>query len=125
MFYSALRDIRKRKGFTIREVSERSGVSAAYISQIENNQRSTPSPDILYKLSEGLQSSYNELMRLAGYLEHPAERDEQRVELISLRHFLRENAVSLDGVELSEADKQWIEDVLTVLFRNSDSCTHT
>lgn len=120
MFYSALRDIRKRKGFTIREVSERSGVSAAYISQIENNQRSTPSPDILYKLSEGLQSSYNELMRLAGYLDHPAGGEQERSQLVSLRHFLRENAVSLDGVELSEADKQWIEEMLTVLFRKPE-----
>ncbi len=51
-FYDQLKDMRKMKGFTIRELADRSGVSAAYISQLENGNRGVPSPDVLMKLSE-------------------------------------------------------------------------
>ncbi|WP_237088643.1 helix-turn-helix domain-containing protein [Paenibacillus larvae] len=68
-FYDKLRDLRKLKGYTIRELSDRSGVSTAYISQLENGNRGIPSPEVLMKLSEGLNISYEELMEIAGYLQ--------------------------------------------------------
>ncbi len=70
-FYEQLKDMRKLKGFTIRELADRSGVSAAYISQMENGNRGVPSPDVLMKLSEGLNTPYTELMKIAGYLDKP------------------------------------------------------
>lgn len=115
MFYDQLRQIRQRKGFKIREVAQRSGVSAAYISQIESGRRGTPSPDILLKLAEGLDSSYNELMEMAGYLSPKTEGAGEQTSY-SLRHWLREHVVTLDGVTLSDEDKQWIEQMLTVMF---------
>ncbi|KIL38247.1 DNA-binding protein [Gordoniibacillus kamchatkensis] len=117
-FYDQLRDMRKLKGFTIRELADRSGVSAAYISQLENGNRGVPSPEVLMKLSEGLNVSYSALMRLAGYLEAedsgsnaPAAKTP-----VNLRRFLRDNELMFDGVVLSELDKEWIERMLTVLF---------
>lgn len=115
MFYEQLRDLRRRKGFSIREVADRSGVSAAYISQIENGQRGTPSPEILQKLSEGLESSYAELMKMAGYLDREAEG-----EPLQLRSWLRDHPFVLDGVPLTEADKQWIDRMLTVMFSRDE-----
>lgn len=115
-FYEDLKDIRKKKGYTIREVASRSGVSAAYISQLENGTRGVPSPDILMKLSEGLNSSYSDLMQLAGYLEPEANFPENRKKPLNLRRLLRENHLILDGMELSVQDKEWIERMLTVLF---------
>ncbi|MCD1259123.1 helix-turn-helix transcriptional regulator [Paenibacillus athensensis] len=116
-FYDKLRDLRKLKGFTIRELSDRSGVSAAYISQLENGNRGIPSPDVLAKLSEGLNISYAELMVMAGYLEasEPAAPEEGRSP-VNLRRFLRENELLFDGVVLSELDKDWIDRMLTVMF---------
>ena len=90
MFYEDLKDIRKRRRFTIREVADRSGVSAGYISQLENGQRGTPSPDILLKLSEGLESSYAELMQIAGYIDLDSREQENKNKPVSLRRFLRE-----------------------------------
>jgi transcriptional regulator with XRE-family HTH domain len=116
IFYEELKDIRKRRGYTIREVAGRSGVSAAYISQLENGQRGTPSPEVLMKLSEGLESSYAQLMQLAGYLEAEPDQQEQRKKPLNLRTLLRENEVVLDGKALSEKDKQWIERMLTTMF---------
>jgi transcriptional regulator with XRE-family HTH domain len=115
-FYGQLKDLRKLKGFTIRELADRSGVSTAYISQLENGNRGIPSPDVLMKLSEGLNVSYPELMQSAGYLEGvQTERASSRTP-INLRRFLRENDLVYDGIELSEEDKEWVERVLTALF---------
>ncbi|MBD0381062.1 helix-turn-helix domain-containing protein [Paenibacillus sedimenti] len=117
-FYDKLKDMRKLKGFTIRELADRSGVSAAYISQLENGNRGIPSPDVLMKLSEGLNKSYSELMEIAGYLESaPSEQTAQHQSSpVNLRRFLRENDLMFDGVVLTPEDKEWIERMLTVLF---------
>jgi transcriptional regulator with XRE-family HTH domain len=115
-FYDKLRDLRKLKGFTIRELAERSGVSTAYISQLENGNRGIPSPDVLMKLSEGLNTSYSDLMEIAGYLENPARAEELPSAPVNLRRFIRENELIFDGMLLTEADKEWVERMLTVLF---------
>ena len=116
LFYEQLKSIRKQRGFTIREVAGRSGVSAAYISQLENGQRGTPSPDILQKLSEGLESSYSQLMQIAGYLDPDPVDGAVSKKPLNLRIFLHENEVVLDGQLLSEQDKQWLDRMLTVMF---------
>jgi HTH-type transcriptional regulator, competence development regulator len=116
-FYDKLRDLRKLKGFTIRELADRSGVSAAYISQLENGNRGIPSPEVLMKLSEGLNTSYAELMVIAGYLQGAeSNQDDSQRTPVNLRRFLRENELMFDGMILSEEDKEWVERMLTVLF---------
>lgn len=116
-FYEALKRYRKQKGLTIRELAERSGVSTAYISQLEHGNRGIPSPEVLNKLSEGLNMSYSELMKVAGYLEPRQDLTQiEHSEPINLRRFIRENPLIFDGVELSNEDKEWMERVLTALF---------
>lgn len=114
-FYKHLKDLRKLKGYTIREVADRSGVSPAYISQLENGNRNVPSPDIIAKLSEGLNISYSELMGVAGYLENNEPR-KLNTAPINLRRFLRDNDFVFDGIHLTEEDKEWVERALTALF---------
>lgn len=115
-FYDQLRKIRKSKGYTIREVSDRSGVSAAYISQLENGNRGVPSPDILMKLSEGLNFSYDDLMRIAGYIEDERKTNQIQKAPINLRKLLRDNEIMFDGVILTETQKEWVERILTATF---------
>lgn len=115
-FYEQLKDLRKLKGFTIRELADRSGVSAAYISQLENGNRGVPSPEVLKKLSEGLNTSYSTLMQAAGYLEQPQPLNNASRAPVNLRRFLRENDLVFDGIPLTEQDKEWVERVLTALF---------
>ncbi|OCT12026.1 transcriptional regulator [Paenibacillus pectinilyticus] len=115
-FYDKLKDMRKLKGFTIRELADRSGVSAAYISQLENGNRGIPSPDVLMKLSEGLNTSYSELMDIAGYLESSQTNQNFQSNPVNLRRFLRENELMFDGFVLTAEDKEWVERMLTVLF---------
>ncbi|OPH57183.1 transcriptional regulator [Paenibacillus ferrarius] len=115
-FYDKLKDMRKLKGFTIRELADRSGVSAAYISQLENGNRGIPSPEVLMKLSEGLNTSYSELMDIAGYLESSPSTENFQSNPVNLRRFLRDNELMFDGVLLTDDDKEWVERMLTVLF---------
>ena len=65
-----LADLRKAKGFSLREVEEATGkaVSNAYLSQLENGKISKPSPNILHSLAEVYAVPYEALMEKAGYL---------------------------------------------------------
>ncbi|MFB3779525.1 MAG: helix-turn-helix domain-containing protein [Bryobacteraceae bacterium] len=62
-----LRDARERRNLSLRSVEEATGVSNAYLSQLEHGRIRQPSPLILHKLSELYGASYAEVMRLAGY----------------------------------------------------------
>lgn len=67
-FGQYLKEIRKKRKLTIRQLDTYSGVSHSYISQMERGERGVPSPDILLKLSKPLGVKYEDLMEKAGYL---------------------------------------------------------
>ncbi len=58
---------RDEKHFTLREVERDTGISNAYLSQIESNKIKRPSPTILHKLAELYEVAYDDLLALAGY----------------------------------------------------------
>ncbi|HNR90511.1 MAG TPA: response regulator [Spirochaetota bacterium] len=58
---------RKRTAITIREAEKRSGVSNAYLNQIENGRIKRPSPDILSKIGALYDLPYDVLLHKAGY----------------------------------------------------------
>lgn len=76
-FGEYLRELRKERGLSIRQLEKKTGVSNAYLSQIENGKKGLPSPDILKKIAEPLKVGYEELMEKAGYIS-----SETRSELI-------------------------------------------
>jgi HTH-type transcriptional regulator, competence development regulator len=122
-FYEQLKDMRKSRGYTIREAASKSGVSPSYISQLENGNRGIPSPDILSKLAEGLDIPYTRLMEIAGYLQDSeAQNDSPNSAAprptIPLRQMLRDNDIVFDGYQLSDEDKQRILRMMKVLFWN-------
>src|SRR4051795_13054914 len=65
-----LASIRLVRRLTLREVEEATGgdVSNAYLSQIENNKISRPSPNVLHALAKVFAIPYETLMEKAGYL---------------------------------------------------------
>jgi transcriptional regulator with XRE-family HTH domain len=65
-----LSDLRKAKGFSLREVEEATAnaVSNAYLSQLENGKIKKPSPNVLHSLAEVYVVPYETLMEKAGYL---------------------------------------------------------
>jgi transcriptional regulator with XRE-family HTH domain len=70
-----LGELRKRRGYTLREAAERSGLSHSYISSLESGVHPKtkapikPSPETLERLSKAYNENYEELMIVAGYLE--------------------------------------------------------
>ena len=62
-----LKKLRKMRGFSLRHVERESGVSNAYLSQLETGKITRPSPEILHKLAIVYQTSYPHLLILAGH----------------------------------------------------------
>jgi transcriptional regulator with XRE-family HTH domain len=58
---TALKSLRKRNGWTLADVSERTGVPGSTLSRIENDQIS-PTYDLLLRLSNGLSLDISELL---------------------------------------------------------------
>lgn len=68
VFGKIIKDARLSRRLTIRKVEAQSGVSNAYISQLENGMRDIPSPKIIKKLAPSLGLEYEFLLRSAGHL---------------------------------------------------------
>ena len=64
-----LRDIRAVRGKSLRAVEEATGISNAYLSQLERGDATKPSPDKLQELARFYEVPYTDLMRAAGYLQ--------------------------------------------------------
>ena len=123
---SYLIQIRKERGFSQRDLAEKSGVSPAEISRVESGFRQKPSPAVLRAIAETLVISYPYLMQLAGYMdgeendgEQPATeevfRDERTGRIVDVSSGAREmlqadaawaNVAYRVSKELSEEDRQ-------------------
>jgi transcriptional regulator with XRE-family HTH domain len=62
--------LRAATGLSLRQVEDgtEKEVSNAYLSQLENNKITRPSPNVLHALAAVYNTSYEDLMRRAGYL---------------------------------------------------------
>jgi HTH-type transcriptional regulator, competence development regulator len=58
---------RNRKGLSLRAVEAETGISNAYLSQLETGKIREPSPSNLHKLGELYGVSYATLLKLAGH----------------------------------------------------------
>ena|SRR5579872_1095910 len=63
-----LREARERNNFTLRQVDKATGVSSAYLSQLENGHVDNPSASILYKLATLYGEQLNDFLRAAGVI---------------------------------------------------------
>ena len=68
-FGEYLKEARKQKGFTQKELGDLAGLSSGEISKMESGDRKKPSPDLLKAMAPHLDISYEVLMKEAGYLE--------------------------------------------------------
>ena len=64
---AVLRQAREVRMLSAVEAARAAGISAAYLSKLENDAVKRPSPNVLHRLSEALAVPYAELMRLSGY----------------------------------------------------------
>jgi HTH-type transcriptional regulator, competence development regulator len=64
---AVLKLARELRALSAVEAARAAGISAAYLSRLENDAVKRPSPPVLHRLSEALAVPYAELMRLCGY----------------------------------------------------------
>ena len=62
-----MKEARTALGWSLREAEEKTGVSNAYLSQLESAKIKQPSPNMLHKLTEAYGLSYALIMEYAGY----------------------------------------------------------
>jgi HTH-type transcriptional regulator, competence development regulator len=90
-----LQRLRKARGFTLRVVETETGISNAYLSQLETGKAESPSPPMLKKLADLYAASYEALMQAAGYL--PTIRDLFLSHRSANKEFVRELAVDIES----------------------------
>ncbi|MEE1899563.1 helix-turn-helix domain-containing protein [Flavobacterium rakeshii] len=73
-----LKEARKNLSFTLRQVEETSGISNAYLSQLENDKIKNPSINILSKLSSIYRLPLKELLIKANLIEKDKNKDEEK-----------------------------------------------
>jgi len=83
--------VRKEKGWSLREAAERSGLSHSYIAAVEKGIHPTtkapikPSPDSLKAFAKAYNIDYEELLRLAGFLEETGDKQNVDVSRVKAR----------------------------------------
>lgn len=127
-FAEKIRQARKEKQLTQRELAKKSGLSPGFISMLEKGVNPStgkpvnPSADTLFALAKGLDISYPELMVLAGYLsvEHVIDGDihpdilEDNIDSLAFSIQNRRQELGLSLNELAAAtglNKQYLEDL--------------
>ena len=66
---STLKELREIHRFTLRQVEEATGISNAYLSQLENDKIAKPSANVLYKFSNIYNVELDTLLAAAGIIE--------------------------------------------------------
>lgn len=70
-----LNRIRNERGYSLRELSVKSGISAAELSRIETGKRKNPSPAALLSIAGILVVDYSYLLQLAGYMPENSQKE--------------------------------------------------
>jgi HTH-type transcriptional regulator, competence development regulator len=91
------RDLRK---LSLREVEDATGISNAYLSQLENDKVKKPSPHFLHKLAALYDIAYEMLMESAGYIKRKANDGPKTLQGAAL--FAQEKLTSQEEVALAE-----------------------
>ena len=100
---------RTERGYSLRDVAEKSGFSAAEICRVENGNRKQPSPALLRALADVLVVSYPFLLQLAGYMDEGSPEDRPQ----AIEPVFRDEATgrivdpAAGAREMVENDSEW------------------
>ena len=108
-----IRLLRETKKVSIREAGRETGISNAYLSQLERGEASKPSPNVLHKLAEYYEVPYESLMLAAGYIQDKNTSNGQaqipsafEAQLMSAKLDTAEKAMILKYIEFLRSQKQ-------------------
>lgn len=113
-FGEYLKKLRLKRGLTLKELAELSGISPSYLSRIERGERNVPHPRLFKKLAPALNLTPRQLLAAAGYMNQSGAARETfyepgEKEPSSLPEIIRDPALkaALEEIgELSEKEKE-------------------
>jgi len=105
---STLREARELISLTLRQVEEATGISNAYLSQLENDKIKNPSANILYKLASVYRVDLNSLLRASGIIKKSEG-------VATVDEF--SNRIAFYAKDLTEEEKEEILDFLKFKFQ--------
>lgn len=94
---SELKKARDETSLTLRQVEDATGISNAYLSQLENDKIKKPSANILYKLAEIYNVELNHLLKAAGIITKTSEKSGENE---------MTNSIAFYADKLSESDQK-------------------
>ncbi|HXI70020.1 MAG TPA: helix-turn-helix transcriptional regulator [Verrucomicrobiae bacterium] len=95
-----LKMARELRNLSLRDVEDATGISNAYLSQLENDKVKKPSPHFLHKLAALYDIAYEMLMEAAGYIKRKASDGPKTLQGAAL--FAQEKLTSEEEVALAE-----------------------
>ncbi len=111
---SALKEARGLISMTLRQVEVATGISNAYLSQLENDKIKKPSANVLYKLSSIYKIDLNSLLRASGIIKKSDLGDNEATSDFS-------NNVAFYSSDLSEDDQRQILEYIKYLKFKSNN----
>ncbi len=95
---NVLKQARELSELALRSVEQKTGISNAYISQLENDKIKKPAADILHKLAAAYKLDFNYLLQVSGLVEKTSSKN------VSFGNFVfsKENLSKEEEAELIE-----------------------
>ncbi|WP_312474149.1 helix-turn-helix transcriptional regulator [Neobacillus sp.] len=141
-----IKELRKNAGLTLSKLSEVSGVSHPYLSQIENGKlKKYPSSEILIKIAKHLNIHYAHLLKKVGYIDEGTimvdgellvseeeyeafkktrderyENEEDEENLFDLFNYLEIKDITYKGDYVTDNQRKLIVSYLDALFSKTD-----
>jgi len=123
-----LRELRGNR--SLRNISKIAGISHNYLRNLEigidprTKSPINPSPETLKKLAEAYNYPYEELLKLAGYLDANEKDGDSKIiptwatkkDIRDFRKLLEEEPLMFDGMPLDDEDKEKILRVVEAVF---------
>lgn len=111
-FGEFLKNLRKDKELSQRQLAELANVSNTEISRIESSERQNPSPNILKCLAPHLDISYKDLMIKAGYIDESIEHEKYTEHI-----FRSADGEFADTIRLAKNIHKKDSEILTIMNR--------
>lgn len=109
-FGSLLKYLREQKGYSLKEMEEKTGVSAGYISRMETGERKAPSIPIVQLLADALDVELTELLDVSNN-----KTDEAK----SISTLLLTNDFTIDGVIAGKKVKELLVGIIEKIVNAS------
>lgn len=83
-FGERIKELRKAKGFSQRELAGRISIDFSYLSKIENGRMEPPSEEVILRIAEELDANADELIILAGKFPSDLAQELKTVERVNV-----------------------------------------